>query len=295
MKLKAGAVNEIATLAILVAANKKSTKFNMKKSLLALFLLTLLNTVAMACDEPVPKFIDDIRQQVIFVGEIHGTKEMPAFVGNLACYFAKKNVPVLLGLEMPADMQAALKTFHASNGDKQAKKKLLAHQFWQFAGNYGMASEAIFDLIELSRKLRVAGHEVIPFAFRHADSDLPLRKDEDHSLRNDLLMAANIQARALQYANYKVIILAGNVHAMKSPTSLSAASFLEKSIANFSILLSPQGGNTWGCSGKPGQTICGVGDVGVGALEDEGYNAVVPIKEVHASAPALVQAVKSKR
>jgi hypothetical protein len=247
-----------------------------------------LHTTAMACDQPVPKFIDDIREQVIFVGEIHGTKEMPAFAGSLACRFAKRNIPVLLGLEMPADIQAALNAYHASIGDKSAKANLLAHRFWQVGGKFGMASEAMFDLIEFCRKLRIVGYEVIPFAYVAPQTDRPLKNDENHSLHNDLMMAANIQARAVQYPSHKVIVLSGNLHAKKAATSLSAAIFLEKVVANFSILLSPQGGYTLGCTGKTAlQLVCGVDSIAPQALEDESYNAVIPLLEVHASPPAL--------
>jgi hypothetical protein len=262
--------------------------------ILNLVLLLLINNAAAACDEAVPKFIDDIRTQVIFVGELHGTKEMPAFAGNLACYFAKKNIPVLLGLEMPADMQTELDAFYASNGDNKAKEKLLAHSFADSIQD-GRKSEAMFDLIELARKLRVDGYKVIPFAFDLAANDYPRRKDKgmiimgkEFSTNRDLKMATNIQNRAKQFGNHKVIVLAGNGHASKALGSVSAAAVLEKSIPNFSIKLSAQGGTGWMCTGKPGvDYACGMSDISPMSLVGDGFDAVVPIEKVHASVPAV--------
>jgi hypothetical protein len=263
--------------------------------ILNLVLLLLINNAAIACDEAVPKFIDDIRTQVIFVGELHGTKEMPAFAGNLACHFAKKNIPVLLGLEMPADKQTELDAFYASNGDNKAKEKLLAHLF---AGSMqdGRKSEAMFDLIELARKLRVDGYKVIPFAFDLAANEYPRRKDQgmimykgnEFSTYRDLKMATNIQNRAKQFGNHKVIILAGNHHAGKAAGSVSAAAVLAKSIPNFSIYLSAQGGNGLMCTGtSPLDYTCGVDDISPMSLVADGFDAVVPIEKVHASVPAV--------
>jgi hypothetical protein len=263
--------------------------------ILIFILFLYINTATTACDETVPKFISNIRTQVIFVGELHGTKEMPAFAGNLACHFAKKNIPVLLGLEITTDMQAELDAFYASNGNKQAKEKLLAHSFW-YPSQDGRTSEAMFDLIELARKLRVDGYKVIPFAFDLAANQYPrskhkgvlMIKGNEFSTRRDLTMATNIQTRATQFSNHKVIILAGNYHAGKAAGAVSAAAVLEKSIPNFSIKLSAQGGNGWMCTGKSQLDYkCGVDDISPQPLVDDEFDAVVPIEKVHASAPAV--------
>src|SRR6056297_2293528 len=48
---------------------------------------------------------------IVMLGEIHGTVEIPAFVGDLACHGLVRGHRVLLGLEYPASEQADLETY----------------------------------------------------------------------------------------------------------------------------------------------------------------------------------------
>ena len=56
---------------------------------------------------------------IVMLGEIHGTVETPAFVGDLACHGLVRGHRVLLGLEYPASEQADLETYLASDGGRQ--------------------------------------------------------------------------------------------------------------------------------------------------------------------------------
>jgi hypothetical protein len=60
---------------------------------------------------------------IIAFGDIHGTVEIPRFVGAAACQSAKRG-PTLVGFEIDADPK--LETFLRSNGGDQAKRAFLA-------------------------------------------------------------------------------------------------------------------------------------------------------------------------
>ena len=45
------------------------------------------------------------------MGEVHGTKEIPEFVGELACSFLQSGKKLILGLEIPSDTQEAINTY----------------------------------------------------------------------------------------------------------------------------------------------------------------------------------------
>lgn len=233
------------------------------------------------CDSQVPAFVDNIQNQIIIVGELHGSKEMPAFAGKLLCYYAKKKVPVLLGFELPTSAQSVLNAYHISQGTKEDKDKLFSAKFWEWGGKTGQASSAIFDLIELNRKIAREDGKTMPFFYQTSESLTSLGNNkEDINVYNDLTMAANIYSRAIGYKDYKVIVLSGNRHAKKGDEIYSMASFLEKHVPIFSIDFNSQGGRVRNCMGAP--MNCDVHEVKP-RLDNKrpGYDALVEIGELH--------------
>lgn len=130
-----------------------------------LFGAVIPSSTQAACNTAVPAFVENIGQQVIMVGEFYGTKEMPAFTGDLLCYYAKKKIPVLIGLEMPSSTQAYLNAYAASKGEKADRAALLAAPFWRKSGKFGLVSTAVWDVVEFARSLKSQGNQVMPFAF----------------------------------------------------------------------------------------------------------------------------------
>jgi hypothetical protein len=74
--------------------------------------------------------------KTLVLGEIHGTREVPAFVASAVCQ-AVYTGPVVLGLEMPAQPQ--FDAYLASDGGPQAQQALLAAPFWTAAFQDGRA------------------------------------------------------------------------------------------------------------------------------------------------------------
>lgn len=59
--------------------------------------------------------------QLVVLGELHGTREMPQLVQELVQAYVAQGTPVHLGLELPATENARLATYLASNGDAAAR------------------------------------------------------------------------------------------------------------------------------------------------------------------------------
>src|SRR5207302_1493589 len=116
---------------------------------------------------------------LLVFGEVHGTREIPAFVGEVACAAARAG-RVRVGLELPASDAPLLRRF--LDGDEGA----LGHsEPWRRpALGSGRTSAAMLALLQRLRALRRAGAPVEPFFFDEMDAG-PKRDEQ---------MAANISA-----------------------------------------------------------------------------------------------------
>ncbi len=64
------------------------------------------------CDANIPGLAELFKADlVILFGELHGTQQAPAFVGNAACLALQKKLPVRVGVEVPRDMQRRVNRF----------------------------------------------------------------------------------------------------------------------------------------------------------------------------------------
>ncbi|WNG47056.1 hypothetical protein F0U60_25215 [Archangium minus] len=102
---------------------------------------------------------------ILLLGELHGTREIPAFVGTLSCHVASAGVPVVVGLELPREEQRALRRYLKSRGDKQARASLTEGGFWRRPYQDGRSSEALVALVERLRVLRAQGLSMSVFTF----------------------------------------------------------------------------------------------------------------------------------
>lgn len=170
---------------------------------LALAGLATLATAAAAepCPE-VPGLAELDGADVVMLGEIHGSDEIPRFVGDLVCA-ASATRPVLLGLEIPAAEDAAFQAYLASTGDAPARRTLLATPFFSREYQDGRSSRAMLELLERVRALRAAGRDVELLAFD--DPDAP--GGRDRAMADRLLAARAARPGRL------VVALAGNLHA----------------------------------------------------------------------------------
>jgi hypothetical protein len=148
---------------------------------------------------------------VLLLGEQHGTREVPAFVGALGCHVASAGVPVVVGLELPREEQRALRRYLKSDGGKEARASLVEGGFWRRPYQDGRSSEAIVALVERLRVLRTQGLSVSVFAYdapgqgsqraaAMAQRVLEVRKTAPKS--TFLLLSGNVNARTTRGAEW---------------------------------------------------------------------------------------------
>jgi hypothetical protein len=139
----------------------------------------------------------------LVLGEIHGTREVPAFVASAVCQ-AAHGWPVVLGLEMPAQPQ--FEAYLESDGGPQAQQALLAAPFWTAAYQDGRENVAALGLIERVRALKKQGRPIELLLFDVQPEDVKQR---------DQLMAEKVIAHHAKHPHFTYVLVMGNLHARK--------------------------------------------------------------------------------
>lgn len=207
-----------------------------------------------------PEGWDQIEAQdpafVIF-GELHGTREAPAFVGETLCALAARRRNVLLAVELDvwanAALQAAWALPHAQFPEALRKGG--------WAGrDDGVASEAMFALLVRLHALKDGRLPVSIAAFNG-------RKDEEQRARfahlpgqgsHEAAQAENIRDAARAAGADLTVVIVGNLHAQKRPVTIRDMTFepmamqLGKTERVVSLQMRSAGGTAWNCRPRPG-------------------------------------------
>jgi len=187
--------------------------------------------------------------RLVLLGETHGTREIPDLVASLVADYAAEG-PVLLALEMPRSEHAALSQYLISDGGDAARAALRATAFWTVTGNQhdGRRSEDMLDLIEAVRALRDEGRDVafVPYdverGFDRVDGDA-----------RDAAMARHVRAAYAALPRGRLLVLAGNVHAMlRKPEHAPAQMPVPMGehlhdLAPYSARIDARAGQSWAC------------------------------------------------
>lgn len=235
--------------------------------------------------------------RVVAVGEMHGTKEIPEFVGTLAKWMTKDGSPLTVGLEIPEEHQYALDQF------TKTKDQSILQSLPHFRSNDGRGSKAMASLLQdlsLNSSIRI-------LAFDNQNSATCQECDEK--------MAATIARDLKIRSGERVLLLAGNVHSSMcrgnhfDPTYRPMAYILSHEqnspVANSeicSILATFQEGQSW-CMMEPHTSpphtfkihhdvYCDSVDwqsyfLLLPAMSSDGYKAVAFIRRVTASEPLV--------
>lgn len=246
------------------------TGVSMDRTFLALCAILLgLTLPAASAGECNPEF-QTIREHlqpgaILLVGEVHGTREMPAAFGDLACHAVADGHEVLIGLEMTSDQQAGVDAYLGSEGDDAAREALLKHSHW--ATRDGRSSGAMLALLERVRLLKQSGKNVTVFMF---DSQA-----EKTSQARDRTMA-ELAAKALRRQGDAVaLLLSGNIHTLTTKSVPWDAGYepmglhLKREFPQaISVLAAHSGGQAWICQpdkcgefempGKPANATRGI-------------------------------------
>ena len=235
---------------------------------------------------------------VVLLGELHGTQQVPHFVAQSACQIVTQGIPVTVGLEVPDMNQEALDTFLYSAGQEQDWSKLMASPFWRSPYPDGRNSEGIAYLIEDLRKLRSQGLDVNIFAYDRP----PLEGDKrEEYMAHKVLEVANVSSKRV------LLVLSGNLHPRQikglpwdSSYRPMGERLAEQLQGVVSLDIAYKDGSAWICAMDAQQKLdCGVKpakgkDNGdryfvqlFGGVSKLGYDGVYYVGQVTASLPAV--------
>jgi len=183
-------------------------------------------------------------KQLIMFGEIHGTREMPAYVAQVLCFLSDKKGPVKIGLEyLPAQLPH-INRYIESSGLGSDKNALLGNPYWSNAYQDGRASLAMFNLIDQIRVQRLAGKDVEVFLF-----------DDQSSADRDKAMAEHIVRELRHDPDTLHLLITGNIHSQvkkgvpwNQDYMTMGAYISESNFEIVSILLRHEGGTAWICT-----------------------------------------------
>lgn len=193
----------------------------------------------------------------VFIGDMHGTVESPAFLGALACHAVKSGRPLVVAMEYDARDQSVIEQFLLTADEKKAVGLLTATPHW--TGNRdGRASAAMREALLELRRLARAGNQVRLIAY-----DLGGTTSADRDRRSaDLIGRIHSDDNGAAYW----IVFGGNVHARKTrglpfrnaPSGSEEHEPLGHLIRDWGLIhldAAYRGGSGWGCPG-PGPDNC---------------------------------------
>ncbi len=236
---------------------------------------------------------------VLFLGELHGTVEAPAFAVRVAELALRERLAVNVGLEIPRTEAARVETYLASAGQPADRDRLLSGPFWQSSYQDGRRSEAMAKLLEDLRRHTEARRPVRVVCF-----DQQGAADREQAMTDALAGALSKSPRAF------TIVLTGNLHArlnrsgrISDPMALRLARLRPES-RFVALEVEYSGGTAWMCgSGGCGSGRVGGHDLGARphlALDQElgsgsprvpapgdGFHGHFYAGEIHASPPAV--------
>jgi hypothetical protein len=246
----------------------------------------------------------------VFVGDMHGTVEAPAFVTDLVCNLAHAGRTVVLGLEYPSDQQHFIDEFLRERTDS-SRSALLSTPFWIRPTQDGRTSQAMLKLLSSVRaQIRAGAHiQVIAFdAFGSAGAKVGPSNGTAQVDSRDAAMADYLREKLskLRAADFP-IIFAGNVHARKAkglhainaPPGMETAEPLGYRLRDLGFLaidIDYRGGTLWTCFSP---SDCGVHDGGergpavrsfvIAPSADPAYDLKYLVGSLTASPPAATK------
>jgi hypothetical protein len=202
----------------------------------------------------------------VFIGDMHGSVESPAFLSALACNAVKSGRPLVVAMEYEAKDQSVLDQFLLTADETKAVSLLTATPHWT-ENQDGRASAAMRDALLEMRRLARAGAQVklIAYDFWGAERD---------KTSADLIRRKRSDGNSAAYW----IVFGGTVHARKTkglpfsnaPSGSEDHEPLGYLIRDWGLIhldAAYRGGAGWGCTG-PSIDNCTTIDLGPGCAVD---------------------------
>jgi hypothetical protein len=191
-------------------------------------------------------------KSLIVFGEQHGTNEGPAFVSDVACGLAKSGEKVAIAIEWDIGLSDDLRqAFLKPQGDFSAELRKLRNR----EKVDGTTSIAMLQLLSRMHELKSRGYEIELLTFSGFESEEQFNRLSALTGQNPIeaAYAENIQ-NEIQGRNYDyIIVLVGNLHAMKIPLSFKDMSIipmtarLEAIWPTISLNMAYASGSAWNC------------------------------------------------
>lgn len=196
---------------------------------------------------------------VVF-GELHGTREAPAFVGSTLCGLAAKGERLLLAVEhSSADNDTLQEIWLLPTAEFSSA---LPSTGWKGRKD-GVASQAMFELVVRAHELSKRGFAIDIVAF-NGGRDVAQREKWAHLPSqgpHEAAQAENIFAAGSAKAYDRVLVLVGNYHARKQLLNIGAGEFepmamrLSQLGKTISLDMRYAYGSMWNCLMKPDADI----------------------------------------
>lgn len=181
----------------------------------------------------------------LVLGEVHGTREVPAFVAGYLCALAKQGRAVTLALEIPAAEQGAIDAFLASAGGAADLERFTAGAFWRRPLQDGRSSAAMLAFFGDLRVLRGKGADIRVVAI----------DGEGASKAREALLAANLATALDASGGRQLVALVGGLHAIRDKgkrfdPQYESAIYLLAARKPLSLTVGTAGGSAWICRGN---------------------------------------------
>lgn len=235
------------------------------QKLTSIFLIALIfttNVQAQTCS-PIPEQLERLLTpgKVLFVGETHGTVQMPNSFYDVVCAASNRGLDVLVALEITTELTQDYQRFIHSDESaiEEVRERILSSGTWQSDIQYqdGRRSIAMFNLLESLRELYSENKNIEIFGFDGSFDD-PNQHDPN---QRDRKMSEKILARV--NPDKLVLAYSGWIHSMIehwtpwSPELGNAAAYVKELHLNTeSVRLLHTGGKAWACQGD-----CGVKEI----------------------------------
>jgi hypothetical protein len=158
----------------------------------------------------VPAGLEKILQSenIILMGEVHGTKEAPLAFGTAVCTALSLGRMVSVGLELSGSEVEPLRAYMASDGGKPAVARLLQSSHWTRKFQDGRSSIAMLTLVE---RLRTLAHHYQNLSVFVMEEQVGPPVGPAHLVR-DQTMAARVRAEHDRRPGALILTLTGNIH-----------------------------------------------------------------------------------
>lgn len=249
------------------------------------------------CDESARHIAEELvkhRGRIVVLGEIHGTREVPELVGELACHLSEHG-QVLVGLEVPRWLTEDIEAFVDGEVGSQA---LLADEYWQSAIQDGRQSRGMLNLLRRIGEVAATGRQVVARGFDDAVMVFEGEPPPEHT--RDELMARNVLRYRSESASDFVLVLVGNHHARRSSSPGPSMATLLPESETLTVDVRFLRGDAWNCRDRK----CGVHALPsrdrtspllrLKTISSGPYAATIVLPEATASPPAAGESAASR-